>query len=1145
MPEMNGEYKRFLCIFFAVMVVGSQGQNQQSNGDKWSASNPLYIHVIPHSHCDPGWLKTYFEYYSGHVNRILTGVTNALIADPKKTFIWAEVSFFKLWWESQSIETKEAVRRVVANGQLEFVGGGWVQNDEAASPVEVVLNQISEGHEYLLRQFNFVPTIAWQVDPFGHSSLTPTLFSQIGYKALVINRIHHHLKQIYKESRDMEFIWRASPSLSSKAEMFTHVLHTHYAAPKTFDWEEDAVAVSDTNIQYRASYFVSSLKERAQAYRTNQLLVPWGDDFKFQNSDVQFNNMDKLISHINSNPEVYGARVEYSTLGKYFEAVREFLGSDQGQEVSFSTYYGDFFPYADNEDSYWTGYYTTRPLLKGYLRETLSVLRSAEMLYALGRASSQHLSSFSWDLHWDNLRDARRDSALVAHHDGVTGTSRARVVDDYMSKLHLAHSNGEATVAACTGLLLAKEAIPEFNKPFNFFDMSKDISYPLAFHNSLGWKRSQVVTLRVNSANVQVLDYEGKPIVVEVFPVWEKEESGIKLESELDTFDLVFQVEVPPAGLATYFLTSSLQGVSRAPYTVYLKDYLSPLHGKMKNVKQLGTSEVFIENKFLKVTFGSSGELESIVDKTTGERKSLKAEYFSYTSMRSGAYIFRSDQRAAAKVPVTGLKLHVIKGNVLQQAVIYAKIHQTVRLLNTDDPQYGKVLEFVHEVSPTGHNTELVIRYSTEMTNSTLWVDNGLELRPKTIRRLPDIKPEANYFPVQTTAALREQESSFTVLVRQPAGVTSDTRGRLEMALHRRLEQDDGRGLAEAVQDDTRIMQPHWILYTDIEENNRRRHQLSLMLEHPLRMSVASTSLTFDDWAQKYNGIFTPLTAPLPPNLHLFSLRSRDSTSDEVVLRFNHLFESMEHETLSTPATVDLQALFATLDLSALRQVSLSLNNEPRDMYRVHYPSGDQELLPLGGISVAPKLVSGDKQNSDEEGVFLSKIALEEAKKNKTKNKDRQNSDEEGVFLSKIALENANTSNSASKARKLLDYVGRLPLSLRPIEMAAFLTLLEPKDFIHYRYKPDELGELDKAPPVRVPVRDEVITPRTKGKAKEAVSSQAGRNAPIVGIEPGKSENLSGREVRTLLFMTSLGILLILGVFLKLQTRKTRVAKEK
>ena len=38
----------------------------------------LYVHIIPHSHCDPGWLDTFEQYYRRDVGRILTGVMHAL-----------------------------------------------------------------------------------------------------------------------------------------------------------------------------------------------------------------------------------------------------------------------------------------------------------------------------------------------------------------------------------------------------------------------------------------------------------------------------------------------------------------------------------------------------------------------------------------------------------------------------------------------------------------------------------------------------------------------------------------------------------------------------------------------------------------------------------------------------------------------------------------------------------------------------------------------------------------------------------------------------------------------------------------------------------------------------------------------------------
>ncbi len=36
--------------------------------------------------------------------------------------------------------------------------------------------------------------MSYQIDPFGHSSLTPSLFAKAGFDALVINRIHFDVK---------------------------------------------------------------------------------------------------------------------------------------------------------------------------------------------------------------------------------------------------------------------------------------------------------------------------------------------------------------------------------------------------------------------------------------------------------------------------------------------------------------------------------------------------------------------------------------------------------------------------------------------------------------------------------------------------------------------------------------------------------------------------------------------------------------------------------------------------------------------------------------------------------------------------------------------------------------------------------------
>ena len=40
-----------------------------------------------------------------------------------------------------------------------------------------------------------------------------------------------------KQKQQLEFIWRGSRSLGAEAQMFTHVMDSHYCTPKGFNWE--------------------------------------------------------------------------------------------------------------------------------------------------------------------------------------------------------------------------------------------------------------------------------------------------------------------------------------------------------------------------------------------------------------------------------------------------------------------------------------------------------------------------------------------------------------------------------------------------------------------------------------------------------------------------------------------------------------------------------------------------------------------------------------------------------------------------------------------------------------------------------------------------------------------------------------------
>ena len=85
---------------------------------------------------EAGWQLTPQEYYNIKVSKILPAVIAALQQDPKRRFSIAEVYYFEKWWQQQSKAVKEQVTSLVSQGRLEFVGGGWVVNDETCPSYE-------------------------------------------------------------------------------------------------------------------------------------------------------------------------------------------------------------------------------------------------------------------------------------------------------------------------------------------------------------------------------------------------------------------------------------------------------------------------------------------------------------------------------------------------------------------------------------------------------------------------------------------------------------------------------------------------------------------------------------------------------------------------------------------------------------------------------------------------------------------------------------------------------------------------------------------------------------------------------------------------------------------------------------------------
>ena len=194
-------------------------------------NSDIYIHIIPHTHLDPGWLYTAEEYYTiENINEIFCTITEELYGDMKKekTFVINELFFFKRWYEETAPENQIKIIQLIKEKRLEFVLGGYVVNDEATPSYNDIIDQIRIGQQYLLETFNITPKTAWYIDSFGHSAGNAYLMTQFKYENLVLGRLHLDYLNLLKKNNNTEFYWQPFDDYISNKTIFTHILPLHY-----------------------------------------------------------------------------------------------------------------------------------------------------------------------------------------------------------------------------------------------------------------------------------------------------------------------------------------------------------------------------------------------------------------------------------------------------------------------------------------------------------------------------------------------------------------------------------------------------------------------------------------------------------------------------------------------------------------------------------------------------------------------------------------------------------------------------------------------------------------------------------------------------------------------------------------------------
>uniref|UniRef100_A0A4W6E828 Alpha-mannosidase n=1 Tax=Lates calcarifer TaxID=8187 RepID=A0A4W6E828_LATCA len=511
----------------------------------------LNVHLVPHTHDDVGWLKTVDQYYYGDrndiqhagVQYILDSVVDQLLKNPDRRFIYVETAFFYRWWKQQSSSMQQTVKQLVNEGRLEFVNGGWCMSDEATTHYSAVIDQMTMGLRFLNETFGPCgrPRVAWHIDPFGHAREHASMFAQMGYDGFFFGRLDYQDRARRMIDKEQELLWRASDSLTPPmADLFTGILPNGYNPPQGFCWDQscddppirDDPDLEDYNVDDVVNRFLTIASAQAAVYKTNHIIMTMGSDFQYENANLWYKNLDKLIHYVNAQ-QANGIKVNvlYSTPSCYLQELHR-------ANLTWSLKTDDFFPYADDAHDFWTGYFTSRPALKRYERISNSNLQTCNQLEVLGGPVSRNG-------HFGEVKAM----AVAQHHDAVSGTEKQHVANDYARRLangwqhcQVVVSNSLAALSGssaqriyCDNLNISVCPLTESSKKF-----SVNVYNPLA--RPVTWP----VRLPVNGTAYTVSDAKGKVVPVSRATQEVRRNWGFAVN------ELVFQVQAPPLGYSTY-----------------------------------------------------------------------------------------------------------------------------------------------------------------------------------------------------------------------------------------------------------------------------------------------------------------------------------------------------------------------------------------------------------------------------------------------------------------------------------------------------------------------------------------------------------------------------------------------------------------
>ncbi|CAF1321855.1 unnamed protein product [Rotaria sp. Silwood1] len=957
------------AIAFVALISGCLGAPFKSvNSCDYNTCNlgqpdKLNVHIVPHTHDDVGWLKTVDQYYYGTrndiqhaaVQHILDSVIHALLENPDRRFIYVEIAFFWRWWKQQTEDMQNVVRKLVNEGHLEFISGGWSMNDEGVTHYNSIIDQHSLGAEFLRDQFGECgrPKLGWQIDPFGHSREVASLFAHMGFDGLFFGRVDFQDYAERNKTKRMEMIWKGSANLGAESWLFTGILPRVYTAPQSFCFDyrchdepiKDDPHLYDYDVPERVQAFIDAAHIQANnnirpIYTTNHIMMTMGSDFHYENANEWFKNLEKLIKYVNAQQK-NGSDVNlfYSTPTCYLYALNK-------ANRTWTTKTDDFFPISFNQHGLWTGYFTSRPALKRYERYSNNILQVTRQLNAFSNITLRQA-----------IFPLNEAMGVVQHHDAVTGTEKQHVANDYAQRLSEGLNSTFYVINEAYKTLLSKEN-QSFSVPTQFLCHFSNISQCLPIEGQDSF------TVTIWNPNIQPIENmvrvpvtknytirypTGEMIPAELIPI-STPMKNIPGRTSSAQYELLFRALIPALGFNTYYFQTTTD------ITIE----------KKSTIRITNNEACILQNQYLRIKFDDQGNLNNITNQDRNFTVLFSAQgLYWYTSFpgnssspefqASGAYFFRP--LTSNPLPVSSSRnITCTYTNQVQKALIVYNDWASQEIKIYDGSRIAEI-EWIVGPIPIEDNTgkEIIMRYDTDIqSNGFFYTDaNGREV----LERKRDYRStwnytvyenvSGNYYPVASRIWIKDNRRQMTILTDRSEGGSSMHDGSVELMIHRRTLYDDSQGVGEPMNETAYgkglvICGKHFLIVEPPEYSALYHRPIAQQLYMSPISTYALPNISYTNYSNSFRQTWSALTESMPYNVHLLTFDQW--TSKIFLIRIEHYFELNEDYNYSKSVQVDLQSFFNSLgNIIDVVELTLGANLPLNDMKRLVWTTNNNE----------------------------------------------------------------------------------------------------------------------------------------------------------------------------------------------------------